>query len=115
MRPRPDALTAAHEIEKGPLGQSIIPYGRSPIFDETSIPQALLSRHNTRDGVWAVIRVLEGNVTLHIADQPSLEIQLNETTPAVVAPRQIHWVELNGSMRLQLEFFDSDPSELHHK
>ena len=35
----------------------------TPIFDETTLPAALRSNHETKDGVWGVIRVLAGMVT----------------------------------------------------
>jgi hypothetical protein len=38
------------------------PYKSTPIFDEITLPQKFRHAHNTKAGVWAVIRVLEGQV-----------------------------------------------------
>jgi len=40
------------------------PYKSTPVFDETTLPAALRREHRTKDGVWGVIRVLEGQVRL---------------------------------------------------
>ena len=39
-------------------------YRSTPIFDQDTIPAALQRRHDTKEGVWGVIRVLEGKLRL---------------------------------------------------
>ena len=87
---------------------TVRPYRSTPIFDETSLPAALRARHNTKAGVWGVIRVLEGQLRLSYLE-PVSEIILNPETPGHILPEQPHWVEPIGPMRMQVDFYDQPP------
>ncbi len=84
------------------------PYRSTPVFDQDSLPAALRRDHDTKDGVWGVIRVLDGAIRLHIVDPPEVRT-LSAGDAGVVAPRQKHWVEVIGPMRLRVDFHDSPP------
>lgn len=87
---------------------AITPYRSTPVFDETSLPGALRRRHNTKAGVWGIIRILEGRVRLVHLDPPS-EVVLDPQTPGLVLPEQPHFVEPLGPMRMQVDFYDRPP------
>jgi len=36
------------------------PYRTTPVFDEDSLPEAIRGDHSTKQGVWGLLRVLEG-------------------------------------------------------
>ena len=78
------------------------------MFDQDSLPNALRNAHNTRDGVWGVIRVIEGEVRYVIAESMSERI-LRPGQPGLIRPRELHFVEPIGSMRMQVEFYDTAP------
>jgi hemoglobin len=86
------------------------PYRSTPVFDETSLPQALRREHQTKAGVWGVIRVLEGRLGLTVLDPPSQQL-LTPTRPGLVLPQQPHRVAPLGRMRMQVDFYDSPPPE----
>lgn len=86
----------------------IQPYRTTPVFNQDSLPQALRQRHNTKAGVWGVARVLEGRVRLHYLDPPS-RIDLDPETAGLLLPQQLHYVELLGPMKMQVEFYDQPP------
>jgi tellurite resistance-related uncharacterized protein len=90
---------------------TIQPYRSTPVFDETSLPAALRSRHNVKAGVWGVIRVIEGRLKLRYLDRPS-EIVLEPGRPGFVLPEQPHEVEPLGAMRMQVDFYDRPPPGL---
>lgn len=52
------------------------PYRSTPLFDEDTLPNALRNRHNTKAGVWGLIRVIEGELKLTYID-PSSEVMLD--------------------------------------
>lgn len=89
---------------------TIRPYRSTPVFDETSLPAALRNRHNTKAGVWGMVRVLEGRVRLTYLD-PQSELVLDPGTPGLLLPQQPHFVEPLGPMRMQVDFYDSPPGE----
>ena len=66
-----------------------LPYRSTPVFDQDTLPAALRTRHNTKAGVWGVIRVLEGELKLTYLIPPS-EVLL---TPAPPRPdRAVHTI-----------------------
>lgn len=84
------------------------PYKSTPVFDQDTLPQALRRDHSTKAGTWGVIRVLQGEIRLHIDEPPEVR-RLGAGEAAVVAPRQTHWVEVLGAMRLRVDFHQSCP------
>ena len=84
------------------------PYKSTPVFDETTLPAALRREHRTKDGVWGVIRVLEGELRLVLDDGGDGTI-LTPDRPGLVLPQQTHHVEPLGRMRMQVDFYDRAP------
>ncbi|MDE7547026.1 DUF1971 domain-containing protein [Acetobacter fabarum] len=90
----------------------VLPYRSTPVFDQDTLPAALRTRHNTRAGVWGVIRVLEGTLKLTYLDPPS-ELLLTPDKPGLVLPQQPHFVTPMGAMMMRVDFYDqSPPAEL---
>jgi len=82
-------------------------YGRSPEFNEDTLPAALRRQHNTKAGTWALIHVLEGLLTYRIYDPPSEEL-LEPGKPGIVRPQQLHEVEpATTPMRMFVEFYSA--------
>jgi len=44
------------------LPKNYYSYKQTPLWDETSIPELILSHHNTKQGVYGRIRVLSGSI-----------------------------------------------------
>lgn len=84
------------------------PYKSTPVFDETTLPAALRREHRTKDGVWGVIRVLEGELRFVLADGGG-ETILTPERPGLVLPQQTHHVEPLGKMRMRVDFYDVPP------
>ncbi|WP_150295510.1 DUF1971 domain-containing protein [Sphingobium estronivorans] len=84
------------------------PYRSTPIFDQDSLPGALRTRHDTKAGVWGVIRILEGRVQLTCLD-PLSEVVLTPDNPGVILPQQPHFVTPIGAMKMQIDFYDQAP------
>lgn len=84
------------------------PYRSTPVFDEHTLPAALRREHQTKQGVWAVIRVLEGRLKLRLIDTGE-ERTLAPGSPAIVTPAQPHLVEALGAIRMQVDFYDRRP------
>lgn len=87
------------------------PYKSTPVFDETTLPAALRREHRTKDGVWGVIRVLEGELRLVVGEfGASSETILTPDHPGLVLPQQPHHVEPLGKIRMQVDFYDRAPA-----
>lgn len=85
------------------------PYRSTPVFDEVSLPAALRKRHDTKAGVWGLIRVLEGKLMLTILEPASTSV-LEPGKPGIVAPEQPHFVTPLGPMKMQVDFYSEPPS-----
>lgn len=95
----------------------IRPYRSTPIFDQDSLPQALRARHDTKPGVWGLIRVITGKLKLTLLDQAGLdeagapveEAILTPDNPGRIAPQQPHFVTPMGPMQMRIDFYDQPP------
>lgn len=87
------------------LPPGLVAYKRTPEFDETSVPPGLLSAHTTKAGVWALIHVLEGELTYRILEPAPEEISLVPTLRGVVEPEVPHEVAPRGHVRFFVEFW----------
>lgn len=84
------------------------PYRSTPVFDGQSLPKALRERHNTKAGVWGVIRVIEGELRLTMLEPPGEQV-LSPTRSGVIEPCQPHFVTPLGPMRMQVDFYNEPP------
>jgi tellurite resistance-related uncharacterized protein len=86
-----------------------LPYRSTPIFDQNTLPAALRASHNTKEGVWGLIRVIEGEVRLTYLE-PASQILLSPGNPGLVLPQQPHFVTPLGPMKMQVDFYDQPPA-----
>ncbi len=78
-------------------------YRRTPVFTQDTVLAALLSAHETKDGAWALLHVLEGKLRFCIENPPA-ETILEPGQPGVIEPKVPHHVEPLGPVRFYLEF-----------
>lgn len=93
------------ELQPGRLPTGAVPYRRTPVFTETSVPGALLHAHRTKTGVWALIEVLQGRLLYRVLDSSSEQILEPGGSPGVVEPTVPHEVEPLGPVRFQVTFY----------
>jgi tellurite resistance-related uncharacterized protein len=86
-----------------PLGYE--PYRRTPDFDESSVPEALLRLHATRRGIWARIHITRGSIDYHVHAPFNRRERLTPTSPGVVLPEVKHHVALSGQVSFFVEFW----------
>lgn len=86
------------------------PYRSSPVFDQDTLPAALRSRHATKAGVWALIRVIEGRLRLSFLEPPS-EVIVDRDNPGRILPGQPHFVTPLGPVTMQVDFYDRPPGD----
>jgi len=87
------------------LPPNVIPYKRTPEFDEVSVPKGLLHEHRTKEGVWGKIVVLEGKLRYTINEPQEEGIILDENTHGVVEPTVRHEVTPLGNVKFYVEFY----------
>jgi len=85
------------------------PYKITPVWDQDTLPEAIRNEHSTKAGTWGVLRVLEGEVRLVFRDPPTTVV-VTPDAPGLIAPQAVHHVELDGPMRMQVEFHHAPPT-----
>lgn len=76
---------------------------RSPDFDQDTIPAALRRSHSTKEGTWAVLHILEGQLIFRDLEAGTERI-LGVGAHRVIYPQVEHEVELAGPVRFYVEF-----------
>ena len=86
------------------LPGSLSPIRKTPEFDETSIPRGLLKAHQTKEGLWGKIVILEGELQYKI-NQPEEIIILDIDNYGVIEPAILHEVKPLGTVKFYIEFY----------
>ena len=86
------------------LPDGFVPYKRTSVFTEETVPSGLKKDHSTKSGVWAKIRVEEGKLRYRM---PGLDIdtELQPGKIGIVVPEALHNVEPLGAVRFFVEFY----------
>lgn len=84
------------------------PYKSTPEFDQDSLPDAIRNDHSTKQGVWGLLVVSEGEVRLVFHDL-ARELVVTPASPGVIPPQAVHHVEVDGPMRMHVEFYREEP------
>ena len=92
------------------LPAHFIPYKKTTVFTEKSLPESLKKDHANKPGVWAKIIVTEGKLLYRVASL-NVEIALAPSLPGIVMPEALYCVAPLGTVRFFLEFYRS-PDQL---
>lgn len=87
------------------LPENVFAYKKTPVFDETTVPDGLLNNHNTKAGTWGKIVVLEGKLAYTIIEPAFEEHVLTPEQHGVVEPQMLHHVKPLGKVRFYVEFY----------
>ncbi|WP_299554706.1 DUF1971 domain-containing protein [uncultured Tateyamaria sp.] len=82
-------------------------YSQTKTFDETTIPQPLLSNHSTKPNSWGLIVIKNGQLIYTRINQEARI--LNSETPGVILPGELHKIAPDGPVTFHIEFYhDAD-------
>jgi tellurite resistance-related uncharacterized protein len=85
------------------------PYKTTPVFDDSTLPAGLRRVHSTKEGVWGLVRIVEGRLRLSFPDS-GRELLLTPDSPGLIEPCEPHFVEPLSPFRMRVEFYRSSPS-----
>ena len=82
----------------------------TPFFTKDNVPQALLTHHNTAEGVFGQICVMQGGVTFYgfaneEATEPEQKVLIQAGQFAVSPPQYWHRVELSDDAQFNINFW----------
>ncbi len=78
-------------------------YARTPDFTDLTIPAELTDGHALGEGVWGVLRVLDGTL-LYIAENQPLPLSLGAGDAVAIEPELGHRLQPSGHARFFIEF-----------
>lgn len=87
------------------LPGNVVSYTKTKIFTEETIPEKLTKEHDTKDGTWAVIHVVEGRLNYTILGETEETVELTPDKPGVVSPGEKHFIRPDGPVKVCLEFY----------
>ncbi len=90
------------------IPQKCKPYKRTPEFSESSVPPGLLRAHQTKEGTWGAIVVVEGCLLYRVLEPETTEYLLDSQRSGVVEPGVLHEVEPQGSVKFFVEFYRAE-------
>ena len=84
----------------------------TPFFTKDNVPQALLTHHNTAEGVFGQICVMEGVVTYYgFPDgetmEPEVKVVIEAGQFATSPPQYWHRVELSDNAQFNINFWSA--------
>jgi tellurite resistance-related uncharacterized protein len=87
-----------------PMPQNLNCYKSTKIFNQDSIPKAILNRHNTQAGVWGKLIVLAGEV-IFVDLENNCEITATSERSVNIVPEAWHHLKVTGPVELKVEFY----------
>ncbi len=87
------------------LPDNVTAYNKTPEFTETTIPKGLTRAHNTKEEVWGLINVLEGELIYRILEPVLEEVLLTSSLPGIIQPTVKHEVKAPRKVRFFVEFY----------
>lgn len=86
------------------IPHNLSPYKKTKIFDQDSVPKALLNAHSTKEGSWAKICIIEGRLLYSVIDSGE-EVILTPSKFGVSAPKEDHKVTIIEDVKFYIEFY----------
>lgn len=100
--------------------QKLICYKSMPEWNSGTLPDAFRQRHNTKEGAWAKLTLLQGSLTFEFLSERDEVLEAHEFTPRnpppLVEPLCLHRISgCSADMRCRLEFFCLPEDYFHLK
>lgn len=82
----------------------------TPFFTKDNVPQALLSHHNTAEGVFGQLCVMEGSVTYFgfanaQESEPEIKVVISAGQFATSPPQYWHRIEMSDDAQFNINFW----------
>jgi len=87
------------------LPSNVTRYKQTPEFNNDTVPKGLLKAHQTKEGTWGKIIILEGSLRYRILEPEIEVIDLSPKKNGIVEPTILHEIEPLTSMRFYVEFY----------
>jgi tellurite methyltransferase len=103
-----DTVRECPLCDRAVLPQRVHFVNRSPVWDEDSLPVALLRGHRLGEGTWGLVSVTKGRLRYLSAD-PTVDITVGAGNVHAIPPTVEHTVEPRGAVRFRVDYFAVEP------
>lgn len=88
------------------LPDSVKPYKKTSLFslEADTIPRPFLTSHSTKEGVWGVLHVIEGELVF-CNDEADTKTTVAKDEQTVIAPTMKHHLEVSSPVAFYVEFY----------
>ncbi len=80
-------------------------YAESPKFTTETVPKQLTKSHDTKQGIWGKLIVLQGALDYKITGSPETSMRIEAKSHAVIEPQISHRVRLDSGTCFFIEFY----------
>ncbi len=92
------------------IDNKLVKYQTLPVWTKDTLPQSFQNKHNTQQGTWAKLTILEGELKYYGLDENgdirSTHVYSRENPPPLIEPQVWHKVEpLGDNLRCFIEFY----------
>ena len=90
--------------DKFEFPENFMPYKKTPVFTEESLPSGLKNDHSTKTGVWGKIILIEGTLQYRV-NSLKTDTVLFPNEPGIILPEILHSVAPLGPVKFYVEFY----------
>jgi len=90
------------------IPEGFVPYKRTAVFTEESIPKGLLKDHTVKEDCYAKICIIEGELDYTITEPEISTYRLNKNLPGIIEPQIKHHIKAVNKVRFFVEFYRSE-------
>ena len=87
------------------LPDGVSKYSETPEFTQDTVPEKLTRHHDTKDGTWGRLVVLEGALTYVVPGPPVAHCEVTPDAPVIIVPKLLHYVAIDGPVRFKVQFW----------
>lgn len=80
-------------------------YFETAVFTEHNAPQKIKERHQSKEGVWARIVLLSGELDYIVEDSDGSALRLMPGIDGIIRPTEPHRVATVGPVEFKIEFY----------
>jgi tellurite methyltransferase len=102
---RLESLLLCSACDRSELPSGFLPYQRTKVFTEETVPVGLLASHATKRGVWGLIHVHSGALSYSVDPPLRAAHRLAPGVQGVIVPEVEHAVKPIGPVRFLVEFW----------
>lgn len=85
------------------LPENVAFYNRTPVYTEKTLPPGILKEHRTKEGVWGVIEVVDGELEYVISHAESYILRPGHN--GIIEPQVLHHVKPLGDVSFSIAFY----------